>query len=85
MLDLKLTKEEYEFINLQRSNMEALAHTPPLDIKNMSSSWLLKMQPIHQRIFGGPRPNIGCGECIRTMLRKFYPKVKEYERDNANQ
>lgn len=79
MPNIQLTKEEYEIINSQRQNMIALAHNPPLSTSNPPHSWLKAMQPIHQRLFGGSYPNIGCNECVRQAFKKFYPKVLEFE------
>lgn len=72
-----MTDTQYEFFNVQRGEFETLIMADYC--RNLEPQFLRQMAVYHQALFGGPNPNINCGSCIKTAMRKIWTKMQEYE------
>lgn len=75
-----MTKEQYEIINTQRTNLELYAgrHQPG----TIPSDWLIAASKVYQDVFKRPKPNLGCPACNKEMCVNLYHKLLEYEQQN---
>jgi hypothetical protein len=78
--ELELTKDQYNRIVLEKGSMMGVmlsSNVSKIDIK-----WLVEASEIHQKVFGGPKPNIyGNGMPTIAMFKNLLRKLEEYEQN----
>jgi hypothetical protein len=76
-LNCLINKEQYDFLNTERPNLDMFAATGALN--NLDPSYLKGARNIHQLIYGGTPPNINCKACIVQMVRPLLYQLQQFE------
>lgn len=76
--EIELTKEQYDIVNAHRIVIDQMVNSGAA--ANINHVWLKDCADIHQKIFGGPTPNIKSnGLPIVSMFKNLLRKLKQHE------